>query len=84
MYLDEPAAEQTLENLQLTADGQRAQVDVTARISVNFLNILTRQCISHIHDHDARTTVYLQHTGRDWMIYETRQISAPPQPTFCH
>jgi hypothetical protein len=84
VYVESTLHKWTFESVRLTRGGQRAEVDMITRNSANFLNIQTRMCIGHIHENDLSTTVSLQNTGRDWMIYETIRHSPEPSMTKCH
>jgi hypothetical protein len=84
VYVESTLHKWTFESVRLTGGGQRAEVNMITRNSANFLNIQTRMCIAHIHENDLSTTVSLQNTGRDWMIYETVRHSPEPTVTKCH
>jgi len=83
LFVESQVTGQTVDNFELIAGGRRAQVDVTARLTANFLQQITRLCVQRIQNHLARTTTYLEFTGTDWIVYDTDVLSGQPVPVPC-
>jgi hypothetical protein len=68
----------------VSRDGRRAQVRLTATWSANFHSALTRQCVSHHHEHAIPQTLFLELTSRGWLIYDVDMPDAMPPFVACH
>jgi hypothetical protein len=75
---------QQFESFSLSRDGRRAEVRLTEVWSTNFHSTVTRQCVSHQHEHSVPQTISLELTNQGWIVYDLETHGTNPPIVACH
>jgi hypothetical protein len=71
-------------SFSVSDDGRSAEVEVAEVWSANFHSIITKQCMTHFHEHESRETVTLEHSPRGWLVTDVETHTPEPQLVGCH
>jgi tetratricopeptide (TPR) repeat protein len=73
---------QNFESAFVSGDGRDAEVTMSQRWSMDFVNVFGI-CVNHIHEHDETQTFDLERRGRGWVIVDT-DLGDQVQYARCH
>lgn len=72
------------EQFSVSADGERAQVHVTAVWEVTVYRVDTTLCVNYYPPYEEPQTIYLEKDERGWMVYAIEfDNESGPQPQAC-
>jgi hypothetical protein len=71
-------------SFSVSDDGRSAEVEVAEVWSANFHSIITKQCMTHFHEHESRETVTLERSPRGWLLTDVETHTPEPQLVGCH